>query len=409
MAKLKWYAGNNGVYGYSDFSDMPRIFVYATGANTYVSNRQFDETSYTYDNTADIYWFQGKFTKNSNLATDGFVTGYTAYNKDGDVVMSGSGLNVNLADVLYDDGFGNYLLKGDFWTTMMAGGNTFVGANNLGGVDWGDWIETGTGNDTIYGLAGGDWVKDAGGADYFNGGSGSDVMYYSNWNSGSGAGVTGITANLKTGQIAGPDGFTDTVKSVEGVVGTQLNDTFIGNRANNMFRGEGGVDTYSGGGGSDTLRFDKDAGRGGTAGITIDLKAGTATDGFGNAETFTSIENVRGTNAKDAFVDNKQDNYFRGFDGDDVFKLSGGNDTINAGAGADTFVFRGLNFGADVIEDFSQTDGDQIRIKGTSAFSDLTIVDDGAGNALVTFAAGTGSIELSGMLFSDLTAADFIF
>ncbi|NOX73449.1 MAG: hypothetical protein GXP03_07465 [Alphaproteobacteria bacterium] len=410
MAKLKWYAGNNGVYGYTDWSDMTRIFAYSAGSGKYVSNYQFDETNFTYSDTVDTYWIQTFVTDPTpNVFGDETVTGYKAYNKNGDIIMSGSGLSVNSSTLIHDDGTGRYVLNSDFWLTLMGGGQTFVGANNTGGLDWGDWIETGTGNDTIYGLAGGDWVKDAGGADYFNGGSGNDVMFYANWNSSSGVGVTGITANLKTGQIAGPDGFTDTIKSVEGVVGTQLDDTFIGNRANNMFRGEGGVDTYSGGGGFDMIRFDRDADRGGTSGVTVDLKAGTAIDGFGNAETFTSIEAVRATNFRDVLTDSRKDNTFRGYDGDDVFKMSGGNDTINGGAGSDTFIFRGLNFGSDVIEDFSQTDFDQIRIKGTSAFSDLTIVDDGFGNALVTFTGGTGSITLNGVAFGDLSAADFLF
>ena len=59
---------------------------------------------------------------------------------------------------------------------------------------------------------------------------------------------------------------------------------------------------------------------------TVNLDTGTATDGFGNTDTLSGIENVRGTRSADTFI---------GGSTDDVFYGLGGNDTITGGNGVD--------------------------------------------------------------------------
>ena len=108
-----------------------------------------------------------------------------------------------------------------------------------------------------------------------------------------------------------------------------------------------------GGDGSDEAAYDRDADSGGLGAVTVDLDAGTATDGFGNTDTLISIERARGTAAADSLIGSAADNGFVGL---------AGNDTINGGAGTDElrydvdFVFGGA---AGVHSQFRYWHGDR--------------------------------------------------
>ncbi|HEX8622867.1 MAG TPA: M10 family metallopeptidase C-terminal domain-containing protein [Allosphingosinicella sp.] len=82
-----------------------------------------------------------------------------------------------------------------------------------------------------------------------DGGAGSDSVVFTN--------PTGITVALNdTGAdvIVAHDGETDTLRSIENLVGTSGNDTLTGNsQANMLAGGSGGADNLSGGGGDDRL------------------------------------------------------------------------------------------------------------------------------------------------------------
>ena len=90
--------------------------------------------------------------------------------------------------------------------------------------------------------------------------------------------------------------------------------------------GLGGQDNIDGGAGIDEVRYDRDSVRGGKAGVTVDLTTGEAIDGFGEQDTLTNIENVRGTAFSDTIIGNAAGNDLRGF---------GGSDTLNGDAGID--------------------------------------------------------------------------
>ena len=81
----------------------------------------------------------------------------------------------------------------------------------------------------------------------------------------------------------------------------------------------------------DEIRYDQDAGQGGTAGVTVNLATGTATDGFGNTDTLSGIEAVRGTNQADSLTGGLAANDISG----EYFYGLGGNDTISGGSGFD--------------------------------------------------------------------------
>ena len=120
--------------------------------------------------------------------------------------------------------------------TGTSGDDVIIGTNGaeaINGLGGNDKICAAGGNDTITGGAGNDVI---------DGGSGTDRASYS--------AVAGpVTVNLATGSATG-DG-TDTLKVMEGAIGTAAGDTFTGNAADNTFDGGAGNDTFNTAGGFD--------------------------------------------------------------------------------------------------------------------------------------------------------------
>jgi Ca2+-binding RTX toxin-like protein len=138
----------------------------------------------------------------------------------------------------------------------------------------------------------------------------------------------------------------------------------------------------------------------------VNLGKGTAIDGFGNRDTFKSIEGVRGSNYDDVLKDSGVDNWLSGRDGDDVICVDNGDDTLEGGSGADVFQFKSKSFGDNTIRDFE--DGvDMIEILHAKRFSQLTIEDTDDGATLISYRGS--SITVDNVSASDLTADDFTF
>ncbi|MFC4733020.1 calcium-binding protein, partial [Salipiger abyssi] len=93
--------------------------------------------------------------------------------------------------------------------------------------------------------------------------------------------------------------------NIERIIGSDHADTLRGSAAADYFHGHAGADlleTYSGedtlvgGAGADTLRGGGGADmvgyflEGGGSGVTVDLRAGTATDSWGDSDTLEGIE-----------------------------------------------------------------------------------------------------------------------
>lgn len=82
---------------------------------------------------------------------------------------------------------------------------------------------------------------------------GMDIVDYSR-------SASAITADLKTGVATGQGN--DKLISIEGLIGTDKDDTFTDNAANNLFEGRGGNDTFHlTNGGNDTLMYKVQAGK----------------------------------------------------------------------------------------------------------------------------------------------------
>ncbi len=339
---------------------------------------------------------------------------------------------------------------GEFIPWASVGSPDVSQVDEVYGTPGDDVVRTGAGDDEIYSSQG---------DDFYNGGGGWDELHFS-------GDPSGVDVNFAARRATDGWGDTDVILSIEMARTSMFADTVTGNIENNQVRLLAGDDTFNGGGGTDTVRYDKDAEHGGTAGVTVNLGAGTATDGFGNTDTLSSVENAMGTEQDDSLTGSIADNHLRGLAGDDdlfgengdddldggdgndlldggrgnddldgedgVDTLLGGNgdDTLNGGSGTDilnggldddiltggnggdTFVFEG-QFGNDVITDFNaRTASEKIDLSGvTSIVGMLDLINNHmtqVGDDVV-IQAGSNTITLEGVDLVDLGLPDFIF
>ncbi len=226
-----------------------------------------------------------------------------------------------------------------------------------------DLINAGSGNDLLFGEAGGDVLNGESGNDELEGGSGQDDI-----NGGSGVDTatfrtagSGVVANLTSGIGTQGNANGDTYTSIENLVGSDFGDTLTGSSGNNLILGGRGNDNLRGSAGNDRLeggigRDDVNGGSGtdsaafatAGAGVTLNLTAGTGTRGNATGDTYTSIENVIGSNFDDVItgssgrnilVGGRGEDTLRGSAGDDLLRGGLGDDILNGGSGNDQFRF----------------------------------------------------------------------
>jgi Ca2+-binding RTX toxin-like protein len=206
-----------------------------------------------------------------------------------------------------------------------------------------------------------DTLKNTGAVEIINGGAGIDKLVFEE-------GKRGINVNLAKGTITDSFGNKDMVSGVEIIIGTSFNDKIVGGDNTDILVGGAGNDSLYGGGGSDELYggtgndylsggaasdyFVGGAGNdsiiggagfdmvdysdeGGKSGVTVDLTANTGTDSYGDKDTFSSIERIRGSDFADKLSGGSGDNMFEGGGGNDVLDGLGGNDILNGGFGDD--------------------------------------------------------------------------
>src|SRR5690606_19760461 len=107
----------------------------------------------------------------------------------------------------------------------------------------------GTGNEAANAITGNDGdnvLSGLGGDDILDGGAGTDTASY--------AGDTaGVMADLSSGFAVGAAAGTDTLVSIENVVGGAGDDVIVGTAGANVLSGGAGDDTLTGGAGDDVL------------------------------------------------------------------------------------------------------------------------------------------------------------
>lgn len=314
-----------------------------------------------------------------------------------------------------------YPATGDYGPGVLIPWANVVDATVLGADEeiWGT-----AGRDVLSGGYGDDYFYSSEGNDTYKGGAGYDQVTFQD-------DPAGVVVNLAKGR--GTDGWGDTDKfvSIEMLRGSMYDDKFIGAKGSQIMRGLAGDDYMNGGRGVDSVRYDRDYRYEGTDGVTVNLKAGFAIDGFGDRDTLKNFENVRGSDYADKITGSNGKNLLQGGDSNDLLKGLGGNDTLEGGdgndkldggngndmlaggAGFDRFIFSG-KFGNDTISDF-RTAGikEKIDLSGVTAiknFADLmnNHISDIGGHAVINDGAGN-TIDLYGVIMDDLAKNDFLF
>lgn len=328
------------------------------------------------------------------------------------------------------------------------------------GTSAADHVNGSTGDDHLEGLAGDDVLQGHAGNDTLDGGDGNDTVTYAD-------AAVGVQVNLAVTDAQDTHVGSDTLISVENLIGSAGDDMLTGSGQANNLNGMDGNDTLHGGDGGDVLTGstgddilqggsgnDILNGGGGldtadysnaTAGVTIDLSMSTQQDTHGaGLDTLIKIENLDGSSFNDTLSGSSAANILVGGDGDDVLSGLGANDTLiggsgqdilSGGTGSDTFVFNQVSDSLvsrpDKIIDFKH--GDMIDLSaidantsvtgnqafnfiGASAFSDhagqLRAISDSAGYHIYGDVNGDGVADFQ-ILITDavkggMTATDFI-
>lgn len=225
-----------------------------------------------------------------------------------------------------------------------------------------------SGIDTLRGMGGDDTLIGLAKADILDGGTGNDTVDYT-------ASNAKVTINLGVKKQVGGHAQGDSLISIENVIGSKFGDTIMGNTKINVLTGGNGDDLLSGGAGNDTLNGgngndtleggagrDKLIGGAGTAdwasyehstsGVTAQLLVPNFRPdlfpilGDAIGDTYSGIENLRGSNQGDILIGDNSNNVIEGLGSADGIGGAGGDDQLFGGAGND---FLGGGTGNDVL------------------------------------------------------------
>jgi serralysin len=282
----------------------------------------------------------------------------------------------------------------------------YAGNDKISSSAYSTSFYSGFGNDTVK-FTGRGWAEfiDGPGNDKYVGSTFSDVdnmVSYADAISYKKFGTAnGIDANMTTGKVVDPWGFTDTLKNINVIIGTSNSDHVTGGGDRMRFIGLQGNDSFIGTTGEDSLDYRRDAQYGGTSGVHVDLSGGWAYDGFGDRDTFSGIDRVIGTAGNDTIIGSSASEVLEGWHG---------NDMLTGGTGRDIFRFRD-GFGNDMITDF-EAGVDKIRLNDLSelfdGYDDLVITQSGEDTVISVFGDEQNSITLLSIEASTLTESDFI-
>lgn len=282
----------------------------------------------------------------------------------------------------------------------------------------GDIITESAGADTVYALGGSDTFHMVSGDvanDMFDGGAGTDTVDYTYADN-------AVYVDLTGGIGSATGNGTDTLISIENVVGTDDADTLIGGAGINVLTGGDGDDHIYGGTGGDTML--------GGAGynrlyfsdlsnaVDINIEAGTALSN-GDTDNFSDFDEYHLTDYGDDVVDSTGNDIIYAGDGDDEITVvvgDSGNDYYYGGSGVNTLSYQNAN---GIYADMSLG---QITGNGTDTISDIqnltgsntgndNIIGDGADNIILglggidTINAGAGNDTVEAGFGNDIVYA----
>jgi hypothetical protein len=243
----------------------------ANGISTYLANVNFDLNAL--QNYHGLYGAQlddldtlaFETLQNTMIAMSGAQKG--AY-------LAGSRTSIPGSDGIAEKlGHGGMLLLGAYGAAPITLTNRTQNTNRITGTSFGDVINaydmTKSANNPdmrahrVFGFGGDDIIKAGGARNEIYGGAGSDWVSYDYDASVMNGDWQGINADLMTGYInngirqsgvsLGENADRDTVKEVENIVGSRLDDVIRGDNNNNIFISGQGKDVLAGCGGNDTF------------------------------------------------------------------------------------------------------------------------------------------------------------
>jgi Ca2+-binding RTX toxin-like protein len=333
----------------------------------------------------------------------------------------------------------------DMRTGVVIGGagigtDTFSGVARVRGTFFDDVLKGGQLAFSVPGVA--EFFEGLGGNDLIDGGSGYDWARYSNTASvpagfqvqspldASQTITVGIYVHLADGIVQGSplEYGTDTLRSVEAVVGTQLADIFDATgfslTSTNRLSPAVGLNEFEGGAGNDIIIGNgstRVSYTGSTAGVTVDLSGGgsgtVVGDGSVGIDTITGgVSSVRGSAFSDHFIGYNNlagtVQIFEGRAGDDTIDGRGGFDranyhtdtnvtagvTINLGAGT---VVGNSTVGSDTLLSIESITGTEFAdVFNASTFTADNVVtpspNSGSGNNLNEFDGAGGDDTVTG-------------
>lgn len=287
-------------------------------------------------------------------------------------VFVGTGFNDVLKDLGVDEvwaGAGNDVIVGDdipategvqILLIGEAGSDTILGGSGddrIYGSAGNDELDGGAGNDSIYGGADNDRLRGGSGADLIDGGSGFDYVDYSQ-------AERGVSVDLRNAFYGGAGGgaadgmgledSVDTLKSIEGVIGSAFDDVL---RTNDVTASP--FSTAKGGAGDDVLY---------AFGYHSQLEGGADDDVLYGSDVISSTTNMYGGDGNDQIYASTALNISGSIDG------GAGNDIIHAQRG--TFDIEGGD-GNDFIWAGTYSYGSPTYVEGNEG-ADLFFVEDSA-------------------------------
>lgn len=245
-------------------------------------------------------------------------------------------------------------------------------ADTLNGSDGNDDLYGFGGNDVLNGKGGDDFMVGGEGKDKYDGGAGWDTLNFSDARDTPNS-LGPISIDFAKQKVTDQYGNLETFKNTEGVRGTNWGDQMKGSGRDEDFMGLGGRDVIDGKGGEDRVRYHRDDRFGGDGiGVSVDLAAGKAVDGFGKTDKLAGIEHVRGTAYDDEIRGNNAENNLRGDEGADTIAGGLGNDALEGGADGDSFVFDTALNGVNNVDDIFDFDaGEDVFHLSLSIFAAL--------------------------------------